>query len=319
MASNDSTYLNATEVVASNLTRGAVLDNQTFSEKLASLPYALYEHRGLLVLESRIVFTALACIYIGSHAALRRPPSARPPKKDKKGASREEDEEEEDDFVQGLVPSDALWFPVLAGTVLVGLYYLIKWLEDPEILNKILRVYFSFMSVASMGKLFADSLHLLTAFVFPTVWTSKGGKLYHIDVTEKGQWHLDKDSGARVWDNKKTTPLPGLWSELKLTDNKIRLLWEVRRLLLGDWSVHLSLHGVVDERSKVKFNDIVGFVLAIGANLIYYNTQSTFFSNIMGYAFTYLGIIMMSPTTFATGSMVLFGLFFYDIYMVFYT
>ncbi|OTA99986.1 hypothetical protein M426DRAFT_76029 [Hypoxylon sp. CI-4A] len=274
----------------------------------------------MFAFEFRIIFTALACIYIGSHAALRRPPSANPPKKNKKkGGQAQQDRDEEDQFVQGLLPSDAILFPVIAGIVLMGLYYLIKWLEDPDILNKILRVYFSTMSLASLGKLISDVLHLVTGFVFPTVWLARDGKLWHIDASKRGQWTTTGDSTDQVWDDKKKTPLAGWLSAFKLSDVKSTLLWEVRHLLLEQWTVRFSVHGIADETIKVKFNDILGVVLALGMNIIYYTMDSTFLSNLMGYALTYVGIIVMSPTTFPTGTALLFGLFFYDIYMVFYT
>ncbi|KAI2468172.1 signal peptide peptidase-domain-containing protein [Annulohypoxylon bovei var. microspora] len=319
MAANDSILLAASEISATNMTESAVA-SLNFTERLANLPALLWDNKDYFLLEGRIIFTALACIYIGSHAALRRPPSANPPKKSKKGQEqRDRDQEREDQPVQGMLPSDAILFPIMAAVVLVGLYYLIKWLEDPDILNKILRVYFMTMSLASMGKLFADSLHLLTGFVFPTVWRAKDGKMYHINYPGVGQYTLAGDNEEKLLDDKKTTPFPGRWSELSLSDSTNNLLWDIRHLLVEEWTVRLSIHGIANEAVKVKFNDILGFLVAVGANVVYYKTDSTILSNIMGYAFSYAGIILMSPTTFTTGTAVLFGLFFYDIYMVFFT
>ncbi|KAI0487587.1 signal peptide peptidase-domain-containing protein [Xylaria cf. heliscus] len=292
--------------------------NQTFFEKLATAPTILLQHKDLLVLECRIVFTALACIYIGSHGAIRRPPSAKLPKTSKDGQNKEA-ETRDDQYVQGMLPSDAIMLPILAGTVLIGLYYLIKWLEDPDILNKILRAYFSVMSLASLGKLFADGLHFLIGFVFPTVWIGNNRRVYHIDPEKRAQWYAKDSTDNQVWDVKKVSPLPGPFSELKFSDTTTKLLWEIRHLFLEEWTVRLVVHGIVNEKVKVKFNDILGFVLAFAANIFYYTTDSIFLSNIMGYAFSYMGIMLMSPTTFLTGSSVLFGLFFYDIVMVFYT
>ncbi|KAI1451952.1 signal peptide peptidase-domain-containing protein [Annulohypoxylon moriforme] len=318
MAANDS-LLAASEISATNLTDSPVA-SLNFTEKLATLPAFIWGNKDYFLLEGRIIFTALACIYIGSHASLRRPPSANPPKKSKKGQEqRDRDQEREDQSVQGMLPSDAILFPIMAGVVLVGLYYLINWLEDPDILNKILRVYFMIMSLASMGKLFADGLHFLTGFIFPTVWRTKDGKVYHVNYPGVGQYTLASDSEEKLWDDKKKTPFPGRWSELSLSDAKNNLLWDIRHLLVEEWTVRLSIHGIVNEKVKVKFNDIFGAVLAIVANITYYNTESTLLSNIMGYAFSYAGIVIMSPTTFTTGTAVLFGLFFYDIYMVFFT
>lgn len=322
MAASNSSILISDEISISNITSSMAL-NQTFLEKLATAPTILLQHKEFLVLESRIVFTALACIYIGSHGAIRRPPSAKLPKRSKckHGENTEEEghDDHDDQYVQGLLPSDAIMFPILAGTVLVGLYYLIKWLEDPDILNKILRAYFSVMSLASLGKLFADGLHFLTGFVFPTVWVGNSGKVYHIDPDVRGQWHAKDSTDTKVWDDKKTSPLPGPFSGLKFSGTTTNLLWEIRHLFLEQWTVRLVVHGIVNEKVKVKFNDIFGFVLALGANVFYYTTDSVFISNLMGYAFSYMGIMIMSPTTFFTGSSVLFGLFFYDIVMVFYT
>lgn len=318
MATNDSILLAASEISAANLTESLVA-NLTFTEKLAALPAYMWENKDLFMVESRLIFTSLALIYLGSHAALRRPPSANPPKKTKKGQQRRNRDDRDDQYVHGLMLADAIMLPVIAGIVLVGLYYLIKWLEDPYLLNKILRVYFSCMSLASMGKLFADLLHFLTGFIFPTVWRAKDGKLYHIDFSKRGQWFTEGDSTDQVWDEKKKTPLPGRWSEWELSDTMNNLLWEVSELLVEQWIVRLYIHGIISEKYRVKFNDVLGIVLGIGVNVVYYVTESTFLSNVMGYAFSYTSIILMSPTAFATGTAVLFGLFFYDIYMVFFT
>lgn len=291
----------------------------TFSDKLYSMPQLLLENWDLFVLEFRIVFTALACIYIGAHGALRRPPSAAPAKSKKRGAKHQYDDDDENDIVEGLKPSDAILFPVLAGVVLVGLYKLIKWLEDPDIINKILGAYFSVMSLASLGKLLADVLHIATGFVFPNVWRARDGTLYHIDAEKKGQLRVSPGSEERALDEARNTPFGGRWSKSSASSRKIDLLWELRRLFTEHWTIRFSMHGLFNETLRVKLNDIFGVILALGATAVYYATKSVLLSNIMGYAFSYAGIIMMSPTTFTTGSAVLFGLFFYDIYMVFYT
>ncbi|GAW16417.1 hypothetical protein ANO14919_058430 [Xylariales sp. No.14919] len=317
MAANNSSILALDEISFTNIT-SSMEPPQTFFEQLAGVPTLLFQNMDLLVLEIRIVLTALACIYIGSHGAIRRPPSAKLSKTGKNG-EKNEAEERDDEHVQGMLPSDAILVPIFAGTVLIGLYYLIKWLEDPDLLNKILRVYFSTMSLASLGKLLADGLHFLTGFVFPTVWVGKDRRVYHIDSEKRGQWYTKVGTEDRVWDDEKKSPLPGPFSGLKLSDTTTKLLWEIRHFFLEEWTVRFVVHGIVNEKVKVKFNDIFGVVLAVGANVFYYTTDSTLISNILGYAFSYAGIIILSPTTFATGSAVLCGLFFYDIVMVFYT
>ncbi|KAI2639185.1 signal peptide peptidase-domain-containing protein [Xylaria nigripes] len=318
MAAENSTALLLDDVSLSNITT-IVASNQTFFDKLASVPTALSQHTDLLALEVRIVLTSLACIYIGSHGALRRPPSAKLPPKDKTKKDGVEVEERDDKHVQGLLPSDAIMFPILAGTVLIGLYYLIKWLESPDILNKIMRYYFSFMSLASLKKLFSDGFQLIIGFIFPTVWMASNGTLYHIDSKKRGQWYTKPGTEDQIWDEEKRSPMPSLLSDVRLPDRLTTLLWQIRRLALEQWTVRLALYGLIDDKIKVNLSDIVGVLAAIGANVFYYKNASVSLSNIMGYAFSYAGIFIMSPTTFVTGSMVLFGLFFYDIVMVFYT
>ncbi|KAI1114754.1 signal peptide peptidase-domain-containing protein [Nemania sp. NC0429] len=324
MAANNSSVQTWDEISLGIVTN-AIMPNQTFFEKLASVPTVLLENIDLLSLEFRIVFTALACIYISSHGALRRPPSAKLPKRGKNGEGEGEEEEEEeaeerdDQYVQGLILSDAIMFPILAGTVLIGLYYLIKWFGDSDILNQILRAYFSLMSLASLAKFLADGLHFLTGFAFPSVWIDRHGRVYHIDSGKRGQCYIQNDTDGQIWDDKKVSPLPSIFSELKFSEKTTKMLWEIRHLFIEEWTVRVVVHGVVNEKFHITFNDIFGAVLAIGANLLYYTTDSTFLSNILGYGLSYTSIIIMSPTTFITGSSVLYGLFFYDIVMVFYT
>ncbi|KAK8104119.1 uncharacterized protein PG998_011152 [Apiospora kogelbergensis] len=166
--------------------------NLTLVESMYQWPAAIWNNRDFLLLEVRIVGTAMACIYVSSQAALRRPPSARLPKKKKGRHGKKTDESSEDEYVQGLLLSDAIMFPILAGMVLVGLYYLIKWLEDPAILNKILGVYFSVMSLASMGKLFSDGLQLMSSMVFPEVWRARDGNIFYFDNDKRSQYRISE-------------------------------------------------------------------------------------------------------------------------------
>ncbi|KAH7009299.1 signal peptide peptidase-domain-containing protein [Microdochium trichocladiopsis] len=235
------------------------------------------------------------------------------PAKSKKHGAKGYHDDEEDYIVEGLKPLDAILFPILAGVVLIGLYKLINWLEDPDIINKILGAYFSVMSLASLGKLLADTLHMATGFIFPNVWRAKDGTLYYIDAEKKGQFRSAPGSEERVLDETQNTPFAG--HRPRVND----LYWERCKLFTEHWTIRFSIHGLFNENLRIKLNDMFGVVVAFGATIIYYTTDSVLLSNAVGYAFSYVGIIMMSPITFTTGSAVLFGLFFYDIYMVFYT
>lgn len=275
---------------------------------------SVFAHWDFLLLTTQITVSAMTIIWLGANSSLRRPPSAAPADKGK-GKKRAK----EDNFSEGFAASDAIMFPLLAGTVLVGLYYLIKWLQDPDILNKILRGYMSIMSVASLGKLTADALHLLTTLVFPSVWSDRTEKTYEIDTLRRKQILLGPGGTDDTVVNDKRTPFPGRLSGASFSENTNRALWEIRHLLVEEWTVRTALHGVGSGHVHIKLNDLLGFVIALMATMAYYMTGWVWLSNILGSAFCYAAFTLMSPTSFRIGTMVLAGLFVYDIVMVFYT
>jgi minor histocompatibility antigen H13 len=257
----------------------------------------------------------MGIIWLGANSSLRRPPSAAPPKK-----TKGKRQEKEDKFIEGFVATDAIMMPVLAGCVLVGLYYLIKWMEDPELLNKIMRTYMSVMSIMSLGKLSADALHLLTSLVFPAVWMDGAGRLFRIDYARRQHMLLGGgDTTAETMAQNKTTPFPGWCSGARLPPRLNGFLWEVRHLLTEEWTLRLALHGLGRTKLKIKLNDMIGFNIAVLATIAYFVTGLPWLSNVLGTAFSYSAFTLMSPTSFAIGTGVLAGLFVYDIVMVFYT
>ncbi|KAJ9155471.1 Signal peptide peptidase [Pleurostoma richardsiae] len=278
-------------------------------------PESILSMASMLLMEARLVFTALAVIYLGAHGALRRPPSASPPKgKDGKPGKREKN----DTFSDGFVASDAILFPVMAGFVLVGLYYLLKWLQDPTILNKILRTYVSAMGIASMGKLVADALQILTSFVFPKVWRDRNGHLFRVDQRRRAHVKLKSPKTEEI-DHRMTTPLPGQASRWSLSSRTNSYLWEIRHLLLGEWTLRVAVHGIGKGTFKIKLANIVGALAGSLIAYIYHITNSSLLANIVALGTCYGAFMIMSCTSFSVGSLVLLGLFVYDIVMVFFT
>ena len=86
--------------------------------------------------------------------------------------------------MEGLSPTDAIVMPVLAGTTLAGLYFLIKWLQNPALLNKILNGYFALFAVFSVSRLITDSLDIGHSIIFPRRY-ALGGALYHVHGKDK--------------------------------------------------------------------------------------------------------------------------------------
>jgi minor histocompatibility antigen H13 len=261
-----------------------------------------------------MVVSALGIIWLGAHGSLRRPPSAAQAKL-KKGEKRREEEK----FVEGLVASDVIRVPIMLAAVLIGLYYLIQWLQDPAILNKVLRGYMTIMSVTGMGALAGDILDNLTSLVFPTVWVDGSGQLYHIDPHRRCQYVVDKETGEETVIKSKETPLPGRLSNLVSSETARGHLWELRHLLTEDWTIRLAFSSKLTVNIEARFNDLFRFVLAGVVAVAYHLTGWNAFSNVLSMAMCYLSFMVFSPTSFTIGTMVLASLFVYDIVMVFYT
>jgi minor histocompatibility antigen H13 len=281
----------------------------------------VHEDREFLKMHIHLVLSALFPIYIGSHASIRRPPSAATPKKS--DTEDEDDEIEVEPLLEGLTPSDAIMFPVIAGIVLAGLYFIIKWLEDPAILNKILNYYFSALGVVGVGKLTADFLNVGTTFIFPSVWSTSKDTYYVDPLLSQQDQGLAKPARVQVHrkilDDKKN-PFPGILSSIKLPASINKKLWSLRALLKNHWILRGYFHGLFSFKSNIKLNDVTGFLFGIVAVALYNMYSKTWYlANLLAFGYCYGTLQLMSPTTFSTGSLVLMGLFAYDVVMVFYT
>ena len=306
MASPEALPVNATET-----TLTPIADAKPYA-----FDWEMFLRPDVLWFDAQVIFGALTVIWLGAHGSLRRPPSAAPAEsedKDKKKKSKEDEQ-----FTEGLTASDAIMFPILAGAVLIGLYYLLEWLKDPNLLNKILRGYMSVAGIAGLGKLSGDALEIFTSLIFPSVWSDRSSKLYYIDPERRSQVLVDPTTHQAMLTDKKS-PLPGVLSMVPLPSGINRLVWEIRHLLTEKWTVRFAAHGFGSFKSQIKFNHILGFLVSIGITTAYHLMEWHVLSNILGSAMCYAAFGMLSPTSFGIGTSVLWGLFFYDIVMVFYT
>ncbi|KAF2499404.1 hypothetical protein BU16DRAFT_614839 [Lophium mytilinum] len=267
-----------------------------------------------------LLVSALFPIYAGAHASLSRPSSAaKPDKRNKKSATGEDDEEDEEEEYQrmeGLSPTDALVFPLMAGITLAGLYFLLKWLKDPALLNKILNGYFAIFGVFSVSRLVTDALDIGHSLIFPKRY-ALGGTLYQVS-------NIDK-TAKPVYGNGKTSdvvhsPLPGFLSRIPLSLRVRNTLWADRAMPSNKWTIRMYVHRIVAAKMKIGGHGVAGAVIALAA-VTYFNfvDKPWYLTNLMGFGFSYGALQLMSPTTFATGSLILGALFVYDIYFVFFT
>ncbi|KAI4123569.1 MAG: hypothetical protein LQ347_006100 [Umbilicaria vellea] len=268
-----------------------------------------------------LLLSALFPIYTGAHASLSRPSSAaespKRPKHFREDSDDDEDiPEEQVQKMEGLSPSDAIMFPLLAGSTLAGLYFLIKWLDDPFMLNKILNWYFSIFGVLSVARLLTDIMGVATSFAFPAryrdkeaVWMVKPRQR----VAMLKSSHGDGDAVRR-------SPLPGLLSRVALPSSIQDALWRLRELPPQKVTMRAYVRYIIETNVAVGPQGLIGLLIATLAggyfNLI---AKPWWLTNLLGFGSSYSALQYMSPTTFWTGTLILSSLFFYDIYFVFFT
>ncbi|KAL1849465.1 hypothetical protein Plec18170_007372 [Paecilomyces lecythidis] len=287
------------------------------AEFLGQAIYQFEMLKPLLPTYGHLLLSALFPIYIGSHASLSRPSSAakpsKPRKKEYESSSEEEDEDEGGGPIQkmeGLEPSDALMFPLMAGLTLGGLYLVIKWLEDPAILNKILSFYFSQMGLFFAVAFLKDSLLVARSFLFPSQY-KYAGKIWKAKQSQ----HVFISAGEI-----RQSPLPGFLSALPLPKLVRGVLWTCRGIAYQKATFRLRVCRAVDIKCRFGILDILsGFAALCAVGYFAFVTKLWWLTNFLGFSFCYGALQFMSPSTFWTGTLILGSLFLYDIYFVFFT
>lgn len=270
----------------------------------------------LLPMYIHLIVSAIFPIYAGAHASLSRPSSAASPPRKKKGYDEDDEPEDQEQKMEGLTPSDAIMLPLLGGLSLTGLYFLIKWLEDPAILNKVLNWYFAIFGVLSLARLLTDIMTTVHSFFFPAVYVL-GGQLWEVDGKQKMAKTSSTDSTTL---RERDSPLPGSFAMFPFPPLEKRLLWIVRDLPSRKLRIRAYLHSILSGDFKIGSHGISALLLATLAQL-YFNLvdKPWWLTNLLGFSFAYTTLQIMTPTTSWTGTLILGGLFIYDIYFVFFT
>ncbi|KAK2760288.1 hypothetical protein FQN54_002356 [Arachnomyces sp. PD_36] len=295
----------------------------TLSELLSQAADQLAATKPLLPTYSHLLISALFPIYAGAHASLTRPSSAaQPKKKDTDDEQEDEDDEEEEEGgllgkMEGLEPSDALMFPLMAGLTLGGLYLLIKWLQDPAILNKILSWYFMQAGITFAISFLKDVMVVIRSMVFPSRY-SAGGLVYKVNQEERSFVAVNKVSSDQP--SRRNSPLPGIFGRISLPDRMLKALWGVRGAVYRKAILHAYIHKVMDVKTRFGALNIVSCIISlIVVSYFTFIEKTWYLTNFLGFSFAYSSLQFLTPTTFWTGSLLLSSLFFYDIYFVFFT
>lgn len=276
--------------------------------------------------ELHVILASLFPIVTAAHASLSRPSSAAKPKPRKHKTAGEigvdEDSEDEDEdtvqHMEGFSRSDALYMPLFAGCTLTGLYFLIKWLKDLDMLNKILNYYFSIVGVFGVCKLLADTVDYGHSFLFPK-WYADSRGYWHVNSTKRKMALVKPGVGETIVDER-SSPLPSPLRKLPVPASANSFLWTLRELPRHKITFKFYLHRIVAARTHLSASTFIGVFLgliATGCYIIF--DKPWYLTNLMGFAFSYSALQLLSPTTFDIGSLILCGLFVYDIIMVFYT
>ena len=258
-----------------------------------------------------LILAAVFPIFTGAHASLTRPSSAAKNPKTEEADGDEEDVEFERKL-EGLTPADAIFFPLMAGATLTGLYYLIKLLEDPSLLNKLLNWYFATFGVFATASLLTDTLGTLHSLIFPATYESEGRK-----------WTIlpqDRIAQAINSDTRRISPLPGFFGRISKPRFVPGFLWALREIPSKKLHVKITFR----KGSKVEFRLGAHGAISLLSALIfefYFNfvDKPWWLTNLFGFSFAYTSLQWISPTTALTGCLILGALFFYDIYFVFFT
>lgn len=286
--------------------------------ELLSQANALYEqHQRFLPMYCLLLASALFPIYTGAHASLSRPSSAAKPVKDETNTQDNDDEDDEENVqkLEGLSRGDALLFPVMAGGVLFTLYMLIQYF-GASMINTILGVYFSVIGTYSVSKLISDTFSTAFGFFSPNYYSSSG-KIWKVLDGERRVVAIDSNGDNTVL---RVSPLAKKMGAVPLPAKLLDLAWILRSFFRQKSLAKIYLKGVDNIRITFTLNNIFASVLgalAIGYSL--FIDKPWMLTNLQGFAVCYGAFQLMSPTTFGTGSLILAGLFFYDVWAVFFT
>lgn len=289
-------------------------------EVLGRVTFEATKMRPLLPTYLHLLLSAIFPIYTAAHASLARPSSAAEPEKKKKDATDGDASDDDDDDLQvvqkieSLTAWDALTFPLLAGTTLTSLYFLIKWLEDPAILNKILAVYFSQVGMFFGAKFLKDMFSTIRSFLLPMQY-SICEFVWHADYTNS--CYIAK---GPVKAKSHSSPLPGRLRNIPLPAKLSSTIWTLRKAIYTKARLHLEIHKLLKFRFPIDLLDVLSMVVV--AFIVAWQTFIStpwYLTNFMGFSFCYGSLQMVSPTTGWIGSLVLSALFVYDIYFVFFT
>jgi minor histocompatibility antigen H13 len=184
---------------------------------------------------------------------------------------------------------DALWFPVMAGCTLVGLFVLFKFL-DKDLVNLIITAYISFISVFICANEFFPIIRL----VFPSADPVFELRM-RIPFANKlaGTTEQTATSNTESSGNETKEEPPKSWDAGVTRDDRVYI--------------------------KLALASCVSIVLGLAVTIWYVKTRHWVANNLIGIAMSLQAMESLSLGSYKTGAVLLSLLFFYDIFFVFGT
>ncbi|CAO1630881.1 unnamed protein product [Jaminaea pallidilutea] len=249
-----------------------------------------------------LITLALVPIYFGAYQSLRTPAATLKARKEKRKkltkGDRSEAEEEEDDeddeavSTETLTSSDAWLFPVIGSCVLFSMYLVFKFL-DRKWVDRILGGYFFLVGIAA-------SYRVVSSLAATVVGREKWKKLlkYRIKITHRlTDDEMEAERKERAKEQEKKDGKAG----------KAEPQGEIERIQTVLASRFSTLHV------------LVLLPVSLVPVLTFHFTRHWLASNFLALCLSLNAISLMGLDSFVTGSIMLGGLFLYDIFWVFGT
>jgi minor histocompatibility antigen H13 len=237
----------------------------------------------LIPLHASLICTAFLIVYLGSHRSLT-------------GASEDGTKKQ----MEHMERKDALWFPIMAGCTLVGLFVLFKFLPK-DLVNLIITVYVSFISVFICANEFFPIVRVL----FPSTET-----VFELKVKIPYIHKLAENPAP-------STATTGDATQEKTGETNTDKTEKTSNESPKSWDAGIT----ADDRLyfKLAFASCISLLLGLGVTLWYVWTRHWVANNLIGIAMSLQAMESLSLGSYKTGAVLLSLLFFYDIFFVFGT
>lgn len=229
----------------------------------------------LIPLHASLICTAFLVVYIGCHRSLS-------------GAGEDGVKKQ----METMERKDALYFPIMAGTTLVSLFLLFRYL-DKDLVNMLITLYIGLISVFICANEFFPIVRLF--FTSTDIVFELGFRIPH--------WGKNKESAPAAQPTSESAQSAAAEVEAK-------------KPAVQSWDVTIENNKF---QAKLSLAACISVILGVGVTVWYVYTRHWVANNLIGIAMCLQAMESLSLGSYQTGAVLLSLLFFYDIFFVFGT